>query len=155
MTKIYLFLILVSCLLLLPGCQTAATFETSVSLVPEVVENGDPNVPTSEPPDPLDVLIAVEKIAGKAGLKPYSTGQDETSLLDIADSDLMEDSQSDTVNVTEWKHPDLPVYLTVTRKTEEILILLNQAPDASGKLDPDAQKLFDSIRKQLTEIAKT
>ena len=134
------------------GCQAPTTFETSVSLLPAAVENVDPDAAPGEPVDPLDVLIAVEKIAGKAGLKPYRTAEDEASLLDIADSDLLDDTNSDTINVTEWKHPELGVYLTVTRKPEEILILLNHSPDASGKPNRAAQKLFDSLQKQLTEM---
>lgn len=151
-TKLYILAITIATLLFLPGCQAPTTFETSISLLPAEIENADPNIPVPQPPDPLDILIAVEKIAGKAGLQPYTAGDDEASLLDIADSDLADDANNDKMNVTEWKHPDLPVYLTVTRKSDEILILLNHTPDASGKPNPAAQKLFESVQKQLLDI---
>jgi len=136
----------------LTGCVESTSYETSVSLLPTVIENTDPNTApiVREPVDPLDVRAAVEKIAGKAGLKPYLTGDEEASLLDIADSDLS-DQTTDTINVIEWKHPDLPVYLTLTRKNEEVLILLHHTPDASGKSNPDAAKLHKSIEKQLVK----
>ena len=137
-------------LLPLCGCLETMSYERSILLLPPAMENADSNNPPPEPVDPLDVLAAVEKIAAKAGLKPYTTGDEEASLLDIADSDLSGNANTDTINVTEWKHPDLPVYLTVTRKSDEILILLNHTPDASGKPDPDAVKLYKMIEKQLT-----
>ena len=147
-----LLFIIVSSAVLLSGCQAPTTFETSISLLPPEVETADPNIPAPEPVDPLDVLIAVEKIASKAGLEPYTAGDDEAFLLDIADTDLLDESGSSSMNVTEWKHPNLPVYLTVTRKNEEILLLLNHTPDETGKPNPDAKKLFEVIQKQLTEI---
>lgn len=154
-TKIYRLLAITFGILLLSGCQMPTTFETSISLLPSEVETADPNVPIPEPVDPLDVLIAVEKVAGKAGLELYTADDDEMSLLDIADSDLLDNTNHSKMNVTEWKHPGLPVYLTVTRKSEEILILLNHTPDERGKPNPDAQKLFETIQKQLAEIVGT
>ena len=145
-----LLLIIVSSFLFLAGCQAPTTFEKSISLLPPEVEIADPNVPAPEPVDPLDVLAAVEKIAGNAGLQPYTTGNDEASLLDIADSELLDDMNG-SKNVTEWKHPNLPVYLTITRKNEEILLLLNHTPDASGKPNSDAVKLYETIEKQLSQ----
>ncbi len=147
-TKIYLLLIIAGIILFLSGCLEPTSYERSVSLLPAVIEGVDPNMPE---PDPLDVLAAAEKIAGKAGLKPYTASHEEVSLLDIADSGLLGETHSDEINVTEWKHPDLAVYLTVTRKPEEILILLNHTPDAAGKPNRPAQKLFESIQKQLAE----
>ena len=150
----YLSLIIAGMVVLFSGCQSPTMFETSVSLLPVTIESEDPNTPPVqvEPPDPLAVLIAVEKIAGKAGLKPYTSTYEEVSLLDMADSDdLLDDANRGTINVSEWKHPELPVYLTVTRKDEEILILLNHTPDAAGKPDTDAVKLFKAIGKQLSE----
>jgi hypothetical protein len=138
---------------LLSGCQTATSFETSVSLTSPPIEN-DPNVPAPKPVDPLDVLIALEKIAADSGLEPSTAGEDEASLLDIADSDLSENSDPGIIHVTEWKHPELPVYLTVTRKSEEILILLHQTLDADGQTNPDAAKQFIAIQKQLEKNFK-
>ena len=149
-----LLLIIMAGVAMFCGCQAPTMFETSVSLLPVTIESEDPNTPPVqvEPPNALDVLIAVEKIAGKAGLKPYTSSYEEVSLLDIADSDdLLDDANSDTINVSEWKHPELPVYLTVTRKDEEILILLNHTPDAAGKPNSDAVKLFKAIGKQLAK----
>ena len=154
-TKLYILVIIMTGLIFLPGCLESTSYERSVSLLPPMIENADPNIPAPEPIDPLDVLIAAEKIAGKAGLKPYAAGDDEASLLDIADSDLLDDTNGGKINVTEWKHPELPVYLTVTRKSEEVLILLNHTPDATGKPDPAAKKLFEFIQKQLAEKLTT
>ncbi|MBL7215206.1 MAG: hypothetical protein ISS71_05965 [Phycisphaerae bacterium] len=152
--KIHILLIIAGVILFLCGCLESTSYERSISLLPPAMENTDPNIPPAEPVDPLDMLAAVEKIAGKAGLKPYTATSDEISLLDIADADLLDDTNSGKMNVTEWKHPELPVYLTVTRKTEEILILLNHTPDATGKPNRPAQKLFEAIQKQLLEISE-
>ena len=149
-----LLLIIMAGVAMFCGCQAPTMFETSVSLLPVTIESEDPNTPPVqvEPPDALDVLVAVEKIAGKAGLKPYTSSYEEVSLLDMADSDdLLDDANTNTINVSEWKHPELPVYLTVTRKPEEILILLNHTPEAGGKANSDAVKLFKAIGKQLSE----
>ena len=139
-------------LLFLSGCQTPTTFQHVISLHIPPAGYTDPNVPEAKPIDPLDILSAIEKTAGKTGLKPYTTNADEASLLDIADSDLTDDMNNGKMNVTEWKHPELPVYLTITRKAEEILILLNHTSDTAGKPNPAAQKLFESIQKQLKEM---
>lgn len=147
-----LLFIIMTGVVFLSGCQTPTTYEHAISLQLPPVEAVDPNAPAPKPIDPLDVLAAVETIAGQAGLKPYTAPEDETSLLDIADSDLGNDT-NDRKNVTEWKHPELPVYLTVIRKSDEVLILLNHTPEKTGKSNPAAKKLFDSIQKQLTEIA--
>ena len=147
--KCYMFMGIVG-LALFSGCQMPTSYEMSVSLVPTATQ-ADPNAPAAKPVDPLDVLIATEKIAVKAGLKPYSTANDEASLLDIADSDLSDSADADVIKVTEWKHPDLPVYLTVTRKNDEILILLSGTPDASGKMDADTARLYKNIATQLSE----
>ncbi len=137
---------------LLAGCQTTSTsFETSVPLTLAGVEKADPNTPAPDPVDPLDVLIAVEKVASKAKLLPYADEDDAASLLDIADSDLSDDTAAGIINQTEWKHPDLPVYLTVTRKSEEILILLNRIPDPDDKTETQAVKLYRMIEKQLSD----
>ena len=156
-TNIYLLIIIAAGLLLFSGCLESTSYERSVSLLPAVVEGADPNIPAAEPVEPLDVLSAVEKIAGKAGLKPYTSSYEEVSLLDMADTDdLLGDANSDTINVSEWKHPELPVYLTITRKPDEILILLNHTPEAAGKPNSDAVKLFNAIQKQLSQtIFKT
>ncbi len=135
-------------LLMLSGCQVSTSYETSIPLV---VESTDPNVPP-ERIDPLSVLAAVEKVAAKANMKPYTPSYEEVSLLDMADTDdLLDDVGESAINISEWKRPDLPVYLTVTRNRDEILILLNHTPDEAGKVNPDAQKLFESIQKQLTD----
>jgi len=153
--KLYLSLIAVFGLLFLSGCQRPTTFQHAISLhMPPPTEGCDPNMPAPEPIDPLDILSAIEKVAGKSGLKPYTASADEASLLDIADSDLLDDT-STSQNTTEWKHPDLAVYLTVIRKPDEILILLNHTPDEIGKTNPDAQKLFAMTEKQLAEMIKT
>jgi hypothetical protein len=141
-------------LLWLWGCQAPRSFETSVSLLPPTMEDAALNTAAPEPTDPLEVPAAVETIAAKAGLKPYTTGEEETTLLDMADADLLGGAATPSLNITEYKHPELPVYLTVTRKPEEILILLNYTPDANGKINPEVEKLFKSIRKQLIEITE-
>lgn len=136
------------------GCQSPRSFETSVSLLPPAVEGNETDASLTEPVEPLEMPAIVEKIAANAGLKPYTTGEEETSLLDMADADLLGSAGTSSLNVTEYKHPELTVYLTVTRKPEEVIILLNHTPDASGKINPDAEKLFKSIRKQLIEITE-
>lgn len=137
---------------LLAGCQTTSTsFETAVPLTPADLAIADPNTPAPDPVDPLDVLITVEKIAVKAKLLPYADEDDAASLLDIADSDLSGDTAAGIINQTEWKHPDLPIYLTVTRKSGEILILLNRIPDLDGQTETQSVKLYRTIEKQLSD----
>lgn len=136
-------------LTIVSGCQPSYSTEMVISLSPKNVDM-EPDAPTAESLDPLDVLVVVEKIAAANSLKIYETDNDEKSLLDIADSDdLMDESSSKTVNITYWQHPNLPVYLTVTRNPNEILLLLNHTPDESGKASPEAKKLYDTLNTEL------
>ena len=153
MKKLIQLLIIVMCLFFV-GCNPSYSTERVVSLVP--VENDDPNAIPAEPVDPLDVLIAVEKIAATNGLEMYETDDDEASLLDIADSDdLLDEGTSGTINVTHWRHPDLAVYLTVTRNPDDILLLLSHTPGEDGKPNPAAKKLYKILNKQLsTQLPK-
>ncbi len=142
-------LIIITCLLF-AGCNPSYSTERVISLVPAVDETADPNAVAAEPVDPLDVLIVVEKIAAANGLEMYQTADEEASLLDIADSDdLLDADDSGTINVTHWRHPELPVYLTVTRNPDDILLLLNHTPNEAGKPTPEAKKLYETLGEQL------
>ncbi len=149
-----LFVLLVLCVLATPGCQPSYSTEMNISLTaPEIAESADPDTPAPQPIDPLDVLAAVEKIAGSNGLERYTPDDIETSLLDIADTDnLLDDSPTASANVTYWKHTELPVYLTITRNPEDILLLLSHTPDEKGKPNPEAKKLYQTLQKQLAEL---
>lgn len=151
--KYLLFVLLALCVLSVPGCQPSYSTEMTISLTPPVMdEAADPNTPVPELVDPLDILAEVEKIAAANDLEHYSPDDVETSLLDIADTDdLLADNPTAAANITHWKHTELPVYLTVTRNPEDILLLISHTPDENGKPNPDAKKLYQTLQKQLAD----
>ena len=115
--KTQICLIIAAGLLLFSGCQPSYSTEMSISLQPAATDKA--SAEQSKPVNALDTLVVVEKIVAANNLKRYTPDTTETFLLDLADTDdLMEDGNSTMTNTTHYKHPDLPVYLSVTPKPE-------------------------------------
>jgi hypothetical protein len=142
MKIVYKSVIAILCVLVLSSCQAPTrTMELSVSLkVPAGSE--------AKPVNALDVLVAVETVASDNGLKPWSEPADDEDLLGLAETDDASSAAGQS-----WRHPDFPVYLTATRHPGEILLLLNYPAEAAP--DPKAQKLFNTVKTQLSaEVSK-
>lgn len=127
-------------LLALAGCQESYNAEMSIPLT---AAN-----PQARPINPLDVQIAVEKIAGGAGLVPYTAQADEEDLMSVADDELLNGASAASIRT--WKHPQHPVFLSMTRQTGEFILLLN-CPQGSNP-DSDAVKLYKSLENQLSVL---
>lgn len=142
----YLLMVLIAVLpLLLCSCQVPTrTMELSVPLTAPAPQDSQSIEIQTKPVNALDVLVAVETVAADNGLKPYTEQTADDDILGLADID---DSSNSAVQ--SWRHPELPVYLTATRHKTEILILLNSPADAPH--NPRTQKLFSTIKSQLTE----
>ena len=139
-TKLSILVCGVLALLALWGCQESYTAEMSIPLA---AAN-----PQTRPINPLDVQIAVEKIAAGAGLAPYTAQADEEDLMSVADDELLNGASAASVRT--WKHPRHPVFLSMTRQSGEILLLLNCPQDSNP--DADAVKLYKSLEKQLSVL---
>jgi hypothetical protein len=133
-----------SAVLFISGCQPSYSAEMSIPL-----GAADPQ---TRPVNPLDVQAAVEKIAADAGLVPYTAQAAEEDLMSIADDELLNSASAGTSART-WKHPQHPVFLSMTRQAGEIVLLLNCPPDANPLAD--AIKLYKSLQKQLSALPAT
>ncbi|MCI0498290.1 MAG: hypothetical protein L0Y36_01225 [Planctomycetales bacterium] len=128
-----------ACLFLFSGCQSSYTIETSIPLAAADAQ--------TKPVNPLDAQAAVEKIAAGAGLVPCAADEAEDDLLTLADNELLGAGPA-AASARTWKHPDHPVFLSMTRQSGEILLLLNCAPKAK----PRAVRLYKSLEKQLSAL---
>lgn len=147
--KLNIGLIITAALLLFAGCQPSYSTEMSISLE-SAVTNETAQTP-SESVDPIDILVTIGKIARDNGLQMQTPDTDEASLLDMADTEeLLSNPTTQVDNTTHYQHPDLPVFLTVTRNQTEFLLLIHHAPDENGIPNPDAQKLYNTLQEQLT-----
>lgn len=138
--KIYI-LIGVFALSILVGCEESYRMEVSIPLVG--TSAAQPRQPAA---DPLDVQIAVEKIAGDAGLKPEAPTAVESDLFSMIDDTV----GSPASNTRTWKHPSYPVFLSMTRNAGEFIVLLNYAPH--GKTDSQAVKIYTTLKEQLSQL---
>ncbi|HOK94771.1 MAG TPA: hypothetical protein PK052_05345 [Anaerohalosphaeraceae bacterium] len=126
---------------LLAGCQPSYSAEMSIPLSAADRQ--------TLPIQPLDVQAAVEKIAAAAGLVPYTARAEEEDLLSIADSEQLNPAApADSARL--WKHPEQPVFLSLTRHPGEFVVLANYA--RAGKTDPKAVKVYKALEKQLSAL---
>ena len=96
--------------------------------------------------DPLDVQIAVEKIVSNAGLKPEAPNAAESDLFSMVDDTI----GSPASNTRTWKHPEYPLYLSMTPHDGEFVLLLNYA--AEGNADSNAVKVYKYLEEQLSQL---
>jgi hypothetical protein len=144
MKKYTATLLTIATALILTGCQPSYTAEMTIPLIQSDAENEK-----TKSVDVYDVLAEVEKIASRGGLKPYTAPSEEINLLDLADTDNLTDSAVPT-NPTltrTFKHPDCPLYLSFTRQSEEIILVLNTPTPKPAK---DEANLYNTLHKQLT-----
>lgn len=139
-TNVYMIAIFLAALFC-GGCEESYRMEVAVPV------GGSASTHTeTQTADPLEVQIAVEKIASANGLKTYIEQAHQEDLFRVVD-DVIDTSSA---NTRTWKHSEHPVFLSMTRHKGEFVLLLNYAQ--GEKPNPNAQRIYRALEKQLRAL---
>lgn len=126
--------------LLLTGCQESYTAELAIT--PATPEDALKITP-------FDVMRRIDRIAGNMELKPYTPPRAEDDLLDMADSDDLTGVMTPTSKASKaYKHPQFELYMTATRHSGEVVVLLNMPVEKPTKTE---LKLYTLLKDELTK----
>lgn len=133
-------------LISLTGCQESYTAELAIT--PATPEDALKITP-------FDVMRRIDRIAGNMGLKPYTPPRVEDDLLDMADSDDLTGQMTSSNKASKaYKHPQFELYMTATRHTGEVVVLLNMPVEKPTKTELKLYVLLkDELTKKLPETA--